>query len=118
MSTHPVLSVVIRCDHCHRDLVDDETDNPILWPTRADAVTWCSTWAGDQSWEFGPNPTAGPDCCPACVCARDGHRYRTDPPDHPLPFRWCERCGAFATAPPPARPARPTWKDSDHGWTA
>lgn len=96
MSTHPVLSVVIRCDGCHHDLREPQTDHPMLWPIRDDAISCLSAeWAGEPSWAFSAS-LAGPDLCPACLGTRDGHRYRQDPPGRSMPQRWCGRCGAVS----------------------
>lgn len=107
MSTHPVLAVVIRCDSCQQVLLEPQSDHAMLWRTRDDAIACLiAVWGGEPSWEFSAS-LAGPDRCPACLCARDGHYFRPDPPDHPRPFRWCARCGAFAINPAAIRPCPP-----------
>lgn len=91
MSLREITCYELVCDGCQATCDDTEYETPIHFGSRGE-VRDSDGWT--EHWE---TPEAGPDLCPRCRCARDGHRWGApagfdwgDNPDRGL--RFCDVC--------------------------
>lgn len=91
--------IEIRCDHCDKPMERDD-EGVLLWDTRAQAADSYGIAKEPDDlgrWEI-PADTNGPDLCPDCICARDGHLPDTlnvTSPRTGAPLVVCQRCQRF-----------------------
>lgn len=102
MSARATTCVVIVCDGCRREH-EWEDCRPYHWASRKEAADSEREDGGD--WEI-PTGAEGPDLCPACVCARDGHRWGDPIRGNVRAIQVCRRCGVTRD---------PAAKESDSG---
>lgn len=93
MSARTITCVEITCDVCAAELEFEQDAGPVHWRSRLEAAVQAS----HLRWEVAVDE-ALPDLCPACACARDGHRWN-DPhavkprgSEQRREVQWCGRC--------------------------